>query len=125
MANPEYEDISSFVKFQVLKQFEIEIKFKVLRVYRQYINRLRARQDKNEILTVLNMHTNNHLLLQIEGNKDLETLHLENTSDGDRLLHKFEKYEQQVNRFLKLYQVFSIGNQNLKQKIQDAKTKLE
>jgi hypothetical protein len=43
MANPEYSDITSYVKAQVLKTFEVDIKFKILEVYRKYIYKLRNR----------------------------------------------------------------------------------
>lgn len=63
MRNPEYTEITEFVKDRVLKEFETQIKFKCLAVYRKYIYKLRNRQDKNEILTVINVHNNEHLLM--------------------------------------------------------------
>ena len=41
--NPEYSEISEHVKTQVLKDFEMQIKFKCLEVYRKYIYKLRNR----------------------------------------------------------------------------------
>ena len=43
LGNPEYSEVSEFVKSQVFKDFEIQIKFKCLEVYRKYIGKLRQR----------------------------------------------------------------------------------
>jgi hypothetical protein len=43
LGNPEYQEITSNVKARVLKSFEVDIKFKILAVYRKYIYKLRSR----------------------------------------------------------------------------------
>jgi hypothetical protein len=74
MRNTEYSEITDYVKEKVLKEFELNIKFKCLSVYRKYIHKLRCRQDKNEILTVINVHNNQHLLMHTGAYKDSEDL---------------------------------------------------
>ena len=75
MRNPEYTEITDFVKNRVQAEFETEIKFKCLTVYRKYIYKLRNRQDKNEILTVINVHNNEHLLMHTEFERNPEICH--------------------------------------------------
>ena len=41
VSNSEYSEIIGHVKKQVLENFELEIKFKILEVYRKYIAKLR------------------------------------------------------------------------------------
>ena len=89
MRNPDYSEITDYVKGQVIKEFELNIKFKCLAVYRNYIRKLRNRQDKNEILTVINVHSNQHLLMHTGAYRDTDDLTCCNPEVIDTL-HKFD-----------------------------------
>jgi hypothetical protein len=98
MRNTEYSEITDYVKEKVLREFELNIKFKCLSVYRKYIHKLRCRQDKNEILTVINVHNNQHLLMHTGAYNDSEDLCCE--QDFVDPVKKFDQYSQQVGRLL-------------------------
>ena len=66
MWNPDFEDITKYVKKQVLFNFELEIKFKVIAIYQKYIRKIRERNSQSEILTVLNVNDDGHVLMRVE-----------------------------------------------------------
>jgi hypothetical protein len=46
MWNPNFTDITNFVKKQVLHSFERDIKFKVMAIYKKFIIKIRERSDQ-------------------------------------------------------------------------------
>ena len=64
MSNPDNADISNYVRKQVLTSFEVEIKFKVMAIYKKYIQKLKQRNSMGDILTVLNVNDDGHVLMR-------------------------------------------------------------
>ena len=63
MLNPNFADITAYVKKQVRNSFEMEIKFKVMAIYKKYIYKLKERNDREEILTVLSIYNDKQVLM--------------------------------------------------------------
>ena len=71
MWNPNFSEIMTFVKKQVRNSFEMEIKFKVMAIYKKYIHKLKERNDREEILTVLSIYNDKQVLMTADPELDL------------------------------------------------------
>ena len=71
MNNPEFSDLTCHMRSQIEEQFQLQIRIKVLTIYRLYMTKLKKRQDKGLILTVMDVHSDKHMLLQGVGTSEV------------------------------------------------------
>lgn len=124
--NEEYELITNQMRRTIKEQFNNQIKHKVLQIYRKYIFKLRQRKDRGEILAVLDIHSNEHMLMNIETPREVhEHLHTENDETCHGCTSNLDDLISEVDKLIQYHQILHAGSLDLRQRILEAQTQLK
>jgi hypothetical protein len=66
----DFEDISKMIREKIDQEYHRGIKDKVLEIHQKVMNRLKKRQDKEEILTVMRTKDQKHLMCKDAHTRD-------------------------------------------------------